>query len=204
MSFDDFGETNRGRLIVFLGTDGAGKSTILSKVESTLVKRGIDVQTYYFAPGFLRRYRPTSPAVANTSPHEGRQYGPFLVILKILLMLFEFNAGVLRARRANEIVLFDRFIHDLLVDPIRYRMNSVRWWMRILLKLAPSPDLIIILSASAEVVHQRKQEVSFEETERQIEAYKALAARFPRSLVIENTDTVEAAAQTALDAIFAL
>jgi len=183
-----------GRLIVFLGPDGAGKSTLLALVEAELTTRSTYCRSYYFAPGFLKRYRPKGAASITANPHKGRQYSSLLVIAKITLMLFEFCMGMRRVQKQHDILLFDRFIHDLLVDPRRYRMDRLRWWMRAMLALAPKPDLLIVVSAPADLIHSRKQEVSFEETERQVIAYKALAEQFSNSLVIENTGTPEEAA----------
>ncbi len=189
------------KTVVFLGPDGAGKTTLLSLVEDGLTARGVDFARYYFAPGYLRRYRPSGTPTVNTNPHEGRQYGTGRVLLKILLMLFEFNMGLPWVKRRNPLVLFDRFIHDLLVDPRRYRLGRARWWMRALLKLAPRPDLVIIITAPPDVIQTRKQEVPPEETARQVAAYRQAARLFPRAIEIENTGAPEITARRITDEI---
>ena len=113
-------------------------------------------------------------------------------------MLLEFRMGLPRARRRNRLVLFDRFIHDLLVDPRRYRMERTRLWMRAALALAPRPDLAIIVTAAPEVIQRRKQEVLPTETARQVAAYLDAARLFPRALVVENVGAPEAAAERIL------
>lgn len=193
--------TTPQKTVVFLGPDGAGKTTLLRLVEEELAARNIDFARYYFAPGFLKRYRPSGPQTITTNPHEGRQYGPGLVLLKVLLMLFEFNMGLPKVKRRNALVLFDRFIHDLLVDPRRYRMGRVRWWMRALLKLAPRPDLAVIIIAPPEVIQARKQEVPPEETARQVEAYRQATRLFPRAIAVDNTGAPDHTAQCILDEI---
>lgn len=187
-----------GRIIVFLGPDGAGKSTVLKLVQQGLSERGQDFRYHYFAPGFLKRYRPKGDESITTNPHEGQQYGALLIAAKILLMLFEFHMGIPKARRGTGFALFDRYIHDLLVDPRRYRMNRLRWWMRVLLALAPKPDLTVVVSAPAEMIQARKQEVPPAETVRQIAAYEALAASMRNAVIIKNADTPEAAAEAVL------
>lgn len=189
------------KVVVFLGPDGAGKTTLLNLVEESLAARGVDFARYYFAPGFLRRYRPSGTPTVNTNPHEGRQYGAVLVLLKVLLMLFEFNMGLTQVKRRNAVVLFDRFIHDLLVDPQRYRMNRLRWWMQALLKLAPRPDLVVIITAPPEVIQARKQEVPPQETARQVAAYRQAARLFPHTIEVDNTGSPEAKALRILDEI---
>lgn len=185
-------------IIVFLGPDGAGKSTVLAGVEAGLKAEGEDFESYYFAPGYLKRYRPKAIRTVTTNPHEGRQYGPIRTLAKICLMLFEFRMGIRQVRKSGQLVLFDRFIHDLLVDPVRYRMGRVRWWMRLLLKLAPKPDLVVIIVAPPEVIRSRKQEVPVEETERQVAAYRELSDSFRRAIVIENSGRPEDSIESAL------
>lgn len=193
--------SKRLKTIVFLGPDGAGKTTLLSLVEDELTAHGVNFARYYFAPGYLKRYRPSGSPTINTNPHEGRQYGAGLVLLKVLLMLFEFNMGLPKVKRRNPLVLFDRFIHDLLVDPRRYRMGRARWWMWALLKLAPRPDLVVIITAPPEVIQTRKQEVPPEETTRQVAAYRQTARLFPRALEVDNTGAPEITARRITDEI---
>lgn len=187
-----------GKVIAFLGPDGAGKSTVLDLVQEKLSLRGVDFTYRYFAPGFLKRYRPKGDGTVTTSPHEGRQYGPALIFAKLSLMLFEYHMGLPRLRRRHNLVLFDRYIHDILVDPRRYRMERLRGWMRFVLRFAPKPDLLVIISAPAEVIQARKQEVAPEETARQMAAYEALAAVVPGTVIIYNDSTPGAAARAVL------
>jgi thymidylate kinase len=187
-----------GKIVVFLGPDGAGKSTVIDLVQAQLKSHDTDFVYRYFAPGFLKRYRPKGDGAVTRNPHEGRQYSPALIIAKLSLMLFEFRMGLPRLRRSHQLVLFDRYIHDILVDPRRYRMERLRWWMRLMLKAAPTPDLLIVVSAPADVIQTRKQEVPPEETVRQIIAYEALAQTLPNTVIIHNTTTPEAAAEAVL------
>ncbi len=189
-----FDKRRRGKVVVFLGPDGAGKSTIIRVVEEVLVAQGKNVRSFYFAPGLLKRYRPKDVITVTTSPHDGEQYGNLLSLAKLGLMLFEFRVGLWKATRRHDILLFDRFIHDLLADPTRYRLRHARGWLRLVLAFAPRPDLVVIVDAPAETIQARKQEVSLEETKRQLGAYKELGKSFPPSLLIENTNTPSMAA----------
>ena len=187
-----------GKIVAFLGPDGAGKSTVLDMVQDRLTARGEDFCYRYFAPGYLKRYRPKGDGSITTNPHQGRQYGVGLIVAKIAIMLFEFRMGVPQLRRTHRLSLFDRYIHDILVDPRRYRMDRLRSWMRWMLKAAPKPDLLVIISAPADMIQARKQEVPPEETARQVAAYEALADILPNTVIIRNDTSPEAAAAAAL------
>jgi thymidylate kinase len=97
--------------------------------------------------------------------------------------------GLRIARRQHDILLFDRFIHDLLVDPMRYRMGRAGSWIHSILLLAPRPDLAVIITAPTETIQSRKREVPVSETERQVDAYIASARLFPKSLLVDNSGT---------------
>lgn len=195
---------NSGKIVAFLGPDGAGKSTVLGLVQAQLANQQQEFCYRYFAPGFLKRYRPTKDDSITTDPHEGKQYGSLLIAAKISLMLFEFRLGITQLRGTTKLALFDRYIHDILIDPRRYRMGELRWWMRIMLKLAPKPDLLIIINAPAETIQRRKQEVPLNETIRQLNAYKDFAATQPKAVVIDNCNHPAEAAQLILTELEAL
>ncbi len=66
---------------------------------------------------------------------------------------------------------------DLLVDSKRYRFGGsikLAKWVR---NFIPKPELYIILTADADVIYQRKQEVPLEELKRQITEYRKLGEK---------------------------
>jgi thymidylate kinase len=73
--------------------------------------------------------------------------------------------------RKSALLICDRYYHDLLIDPARYRYGGPEWAARGVARLMPQPDLWVLLDAPAEVLQARKREVSFEETCRQRDAY---------------------------------
>jgi thymidylate kinase len=74
---------------------------------------------------------------------------------------------------------------DGLVDPVRYRYTGPRWLLKLIWRLTPKPDLIILLDAPAEVLQARKQEVPFEVTARQRDAYGRLLAELGGGRVVD-------------------
>lgn len=164
------------RLVVFLGPDGAGKSSIIAEVKKALAERGVNISQFYFAPGFFRRYRPreTDKVTITTNPHDFGQYHPVVAVAKLILLLTEFVAGIRKYRSSNELLIFDRYIFDLYVDPLRYRLARLPKFILSLVRFAPRPDLVVVVRAPYDVIQARKSEVSSSETKRQLEDYGRL------------------------------
>jgi thymidylate kinase len=94
------------------------------------------------------------------------------------------------------LVLIDRYYYDFLVDQRRYRLNVPDWLVRFGLCLIRQPDLVFLLDAPPEVLLTRKQELTFDETSRQREAYLRVAQSLPNAIVV---DAMQPPAQVASD-----
>jgi thymidylate kinase len=81
-------------------------------------------------------------------------------------------------------IILDRTFDDLLIDPKRYRLDGAQAMVRLLRPFVPRPHLTFILDAPARVIHRRKPELSVEEVEEQCTAFRELAARDPRYIVV--------------------
>lgn len=195
------GGRKRGMAVVFLGPDGAGKSTLINAVQEQLKRRDQDFKTVYFAPGLFKRYRPKGDSSITIDPHNAPQNSQIKNIARMLVFLTEFLVGMPRILKTNPLVLFDRHLIDILVDPKRYRMTPTYWWTRILLRFIPQPEKLVVITAPAEIIQSRKQEVPFAETERQLAGYIKLAERHPDALVIENVGDPNQTAETIVDFI---
>jgi len=90
------------------------------------------------------------------------------------------------AARRSRLVIFDRYLPDILVDPVRYRLPaSAMNVAELFVKLAPKPDVYVLLDAPAEIVQRRKCEVSVSESRRQRAAYRILFQSFPSSVILD-------------------
>ena len=54
---------------------------------------------------------------------------------------------IVRQRAKNGLVVFDRHLLDVLVDPLRYRYAGPLWLVRAMCRLVPRPDVIAVLDA---------------------------------------------------------
>jgi len=192
----------QGISVAFLGPDGAGKSSAIDtlgpKLSMVFPRRACRA----LAPDLLSILR---PAKRSTSQPHGLPPRSLAVSLLKLVFWFAYHTSsrvTLRIALARcTLVLYDRHFVDILVDQKRYRYGGPVWMLRVLWQLMPKPDLIVLLDAPAEVLQTRKQEVPFEVTERQREAYLALVLALPNGRVVDATASAESVANTVIEII---
>ena len=172
-------DTHRGLVVALLGLDGVGKSTALDTLARELAPLFTSSARFHFRPNFGR---PSSQPPA-TDPHGAAPRGAVGGAAKIALWLADWTVGYAAAvrplRRRGALVLFDRHLHDVTVDPVRYRYGGPAWAVGLLAAAAPAPDLVLVFDAPVDVVEQRKRELDHAEIVRQHGAYLELAARLP-------------------------
>lgn len=185
-----------GCWIAFMGPDGCGKSLVLNAASQEFAPSFRTVRYYHMRPRLIGR-KPTNHGPV-TDPHGQPPRGALASIAKVVDLWLDYVLGylfrILPGLIRTELVLFDRCFYDLLVDSKRIRYGGPPWLLRTAARLAPSPDLVILLDAPPEVLRSRKQEVPAAEVARQRAAYLELA-RTLRSAVVVN------AAQPAEDVI---
>jgi thymidylate kinase len=189
-----------GLTIVLCGVDGSGKSTAakaLVEELSTTFAAQKGKQFHWKAPVFsgtrVAKREPT------TQPHAAPPRNVPLSIVYLLFHWFEFFLGAfLRIRPAtfkNGLVVIDRWYYDLFVDQRRYRLRVPLAVVGLGYVFLPRPDLVLLLDAPAEVLHQRKTEVSLAETQRQREAYLTLVRSLPQGRIIDAAKSPDDVAQ---------
>ena len=161
-----------GLFIVFIGPDGSGKSSVINGIKSDIFPAFRKYQYYHLKPIESEN----SSIVDN--PHSDKMYSVFLSIIKLIYLLFIYNSGYLINVKPklikSTLIVFDRYFHDIIVDPKRYRYGAPTWIVKLIGKLIPKPDLFILLDAPEEVLQTRKQEVPYEESKRQRKEYLKL------------------------------
>lgn len=178
--------------VAFIGTDGSGKSTAIERIEQDLRPAFTRTRQFHLRPRFGGQMQGSVPV---TEPHAERARGMVTSPAKIGLWWAYYTLGyalVVYPRLVRStLVLFDRYYHDLLVDPLRYRYGGPMWLARWVGKLIPKPDLWILLDAPAEVLQSRKQEVPANETARQREAYLRLVQGMNNSVVVDASQPLD-------------
>jgi len=181
-----------GLSVAFLGPDGSGKSTVIERVGRDLAPAFRRTDCRHLYPGLLRRSKSVQPVV---DPHGLPERSYLSSLLKCLFWALEYSVGHgLRTRPKlvrSTLVLFDRYLPDVLVDRKRYRFSGPQWLVELIWRVVPKPDLVILLDAPTEVLRQRKQEVTEDETKRQRHDYLTMTKRFRNGYIISTDQPLD-------------
>jgi thymidylate kinase len=159
-----------------MGPDGSGKSSVIAEYMRGLGPVFAGTARFHLRPYLLRSL--SAGQGISTAPHGKKPRGPLPSIAKLLFLWVDYVLGYYLCVRPllsrSTLVVFDRYYYDLLIDAHRFRYGGPKWLVRLIGALIPTPDLILVLDAPAEVLLARKQEVSAEESARQAAAYRNL------------------------------
>jgi thymidylate kinase len=175
-----------GISVAFLGPDGAGKSSIISALPSRLAPVFARHDCWGFAPGILNVFR--SGKRGTDQPHALKSRSLAVSLLRLAYWFAYHTYSYFSVRVAlarSTLLLHDRSFVDILVDQKRYRYGGPVWMLQLVWRLAPKPDLVILLDAAPEILQRRKQEVPYEVTVRQRASYVALVGAMPSGRIID-------------------
>ena len=190
-----------GKMVVVLGTDGAGKSTVIESIKPALTDATHGALVVkHLRPGLLpplgrikdKQYDPASKA---DDPHGDPPSGYLLSLVRLAYYFLDYTLGYwLLVRRviakSPTVVLYDRYAHDILLDPRRLRIHLPHWILRAFVNIVPKPDLIICLYGDPEVLAGRKQELPADEIRRQVNDLVTFAENEERAVLVNTESTV--------------
>lgn len=186
--------------IALLAPDGAGKSSLITRLEQQIAW---PVKTVYM--GLYQK-----PSHASSPSHDSSPVGsppakdtdtPISLSKSRGAKTSRFPTLLLRTwkkylharhdQACHQFILFDRYPTDarLPQQPRRSVLKRLRRWL--LGHSCPLPDLTIILDAPGEVLYARKHEHSIVWLEQQRQNYLELAQRVPRTIVIDADRSLE-------------
>ena len=185
-----------GLVVAFIGPDGSGKSSVAEgSMERLQPTFGREKSRYiHWKPSVLRpKQDQGGPPVVD--PHGKPPRHPLVSLVYFSFHLLDFVLGSRLHLRPvtfrNGLVMIDRYYYDFFVDRQRYRLDIPEALVELGYYLVERPDLVIYLDAPPEVLQARKQEVPFEETARQRDAYFALVERLPNGHVVDASAPLE-------------
>ena len=193
-------------ILSFSGIDGAGKSTQISELETSLRNSGLRTKllTFWDDVVVLSRSREFMSYKAFKgdrgvgSPQKPLQRRDKNVTAWPVILLryglyfadaLHLRLKVLEARRSDaDIVIFDRYIYDELANLPLHR-KSASWFARLVLKFVPRPDIAYLIDADPVAAQARKPEYPLEFVRRNREAYLSLA-RLSGAITIVGPDSI--------------
>jgi hypothetical protein len=172
-------------IITVAGPDGSGKTSFCDALlAGALRDENVRRIHHRFALLPVRGGNTSDPS----QPHAEPPYARGVSEAKVLALFGEWLIGMLRARpfvRSGGFLIIERGWWDLAVDPARYRLQPNLALVRMLGRLLPRADLLIILEGPAELLAARKNEVSVEELARQRSVWREIVPRRQRTLYID-------------------
>ena len=204
--------TQPGYTIVFLGTDGSGKTSIINNIKPLL-------NSAFHNAVYCEHMRPNKfPSIANltrskagfvypvTNPH-GSSTSSFIgSLVRWTYYMFDYTVGfylkVWPSKAIRSCVwIFDRYYYDYLIDPKRVRIRLPIWILKFGQFVIPEPDIILCLGADAQMIHKRKPELTLCEVERQITELKLFCVNNERAIWIDTGKSINDSSSDALEAI---
>ncbi len=203
-----------GYTIAFLGTDGAGKSTIINAITPILRQafhKGVHYEhmrpNYFPSLAVLtKKKRKDASAEICTNPHGTKPSGFMGSILRVSYYWLDYTIGYFRKiyydkSVKNHIWIFDRYFYDYVNDPQRACINLPRWILKGYGLFVPKPDLTICLGAEPQTIHIRKPELPIDEVKRQVETLKLFADRNRKSVWVDTGCSVEESVNRTMQAL---
>lgn len=180
-----------GVMIAFIGTDGSGKSTIIENLPKVLGKtfNESQIKYYHWRPKYLKSPKGDKNLNVNvTEPHSKKPYGKILSFLKFMYFNLDYIIGYWLSVKIhlgkNELVIFDRYYYDYLVDKYRYRLSLNDKLIKGTMKLIPKPHITFLLIGSPRILYERKKEISLDEVEKQVNNVMELENIVSKSKII--------------------
>jgi thymidylate kinase len=159
----------------FSGIDGAGKSTQIEALHSSLLQRGLRVRVITFWDEVARltwlrenaghKILKGEKGVGTPSAPVERRDKNVRSLPMTCFRLFLYLLDAFSLRRMHDqllssefdVIIFDRYIYDELAN-LNLRNFLIRAYVRMLLKLTPAPELSLLLDADPVQARARKPE----------------------------------------------
>jgi thymidylate kinase len=192
----------RHKTIVFLGTDGSGKSTVIDAITPVLRRKyATNINYEHLRPNYIpslgvamgKRTKDDETQITKVeNPHSEKPSGFFGSLFRLSYYLIDYTYGYYKKiYKSDGIWIFDRYFYDFIIDPRRGKINLPQWLIKLFGCIIPSPDLIICLGTDAGTIYQRKPELSLHEIKRQVDMLKLFSQKHKKAVWIDTGCSIE-------------
>jgi thymidylate kinase len=203
-----------GRVWAFSGPDGSGKTTLIDALAAFATRRVmVSTARFHTRPFLLPRLNAFVPMssekrrVLETERDVPERSNAAKSFIRLLYALVDYNLGYwfkVRPQLAKgNLVVFDRYYQDFLVDSHRRGIALPQWILDTCARFVPKPDRHVFVLAKGEALAARKGELDALEGDGQSVRYRHLATTVGSPVVIDtdNADPKDLAATLALTLI---
>src|SRR6056300_966365 len=192
---------NSSIIVSFMGVDGSGKSTLIELLRKKLKNKFRKIKYIHLRPYLILLDKST----VQSNPHKSKKTLPILLnFFRILYWLIIYRFFFyLFGNNSNQLIIFDRYAHDLMIDPIRYKFNLPINIAKFILDLFPNPNLWIVVNAPIKVLEKRKKELPTKELKRQIRTYLNFAKQRKNSIIVNTNNSVQSSLSLILKKLIA-
>lgn len=174
----------RGAFVVVVGPDGVGKTTV---ARSILARYPGPTAYFHFLPSLQRRLDEGPPLLSDGPPPKtssvgSRPMGWFRLLRNFARSWAAYLVRIRPALRRGCLVVGDRWLYGYLGQPYALKFYGPPGLASAIVRALPRPDLVVNLSAPADVIRARKQELTVAQIDAELHSWSRLPVRRVRTL----------------------
>lgn len=201
------------RFIAVEAPDGTGKTTFIDNLILELRKYYVSDKGRFCVHHFRPTILPNLGAVGEksgmmkqdidfTNPHRAKPASKVSSFVRMTYYWIDYVIGIpflLRKEvQYEKYTIFDRYIFDFVVDPKRARISLPYWMRKLFAHMVIQPRIVFVLNADADVIYNRKQELTKDEIARQLDEYQGLKKTYKNVTFIDANRTPQEMVEQAI------